>query len=93
MTSRNAIFFSSGDKKSEDKKNQLQRYFSIINDAISEKLNKKKDPLVLIGAEYLFPIYKKVNSYPYLLRRGVKGSPERMKKETIHKETLKLISL
>lgn len=33
-------------------------------------------PLVLAGVEYLLPIYRRANTYPYLLDGGVTGNPE-----------------
>lgn len=84
--------YSIGDKKSEDKKKEIERYFMKINDEVVKIINNSHRPLILVGVEYLFPIYKNVNTYNHLLDKGVKGSPDSFKKEKLHEETLKIFN-
>ncbi|MGD0152566.1 MAG: hypothetical protein ABSC17_02210 [Thermacetogeniaceae bacterium] len=78
-----AIFHSSD---SFDAKDNILRYFRQINKGLHELVRDKKAPLLLAGVEYLFPIYKEANSYPYLLEEGIEGNPERMSAEELHRQ-------
>ncbi|MGE5659183.1 MAG: hypothetical protein ACM37W_21530 [Actinomycetota bacterium] len=75
------------DKMQED----ILQYFYLIDRAISEHLRGKKAPLVLVGVEYLFPIYREANTYPYLVAQGITGSPKTLKLEALHEEALPIV--
>ena len=51
-----------------------------------ELLREETTPLVLAGVEYLFPIYREANTYPYLLEQGVAGNPDKLKAETLREK-------
>jgi hypothetical protein len=78
-----SIFYSSD---SFDAKNDILRYFRQINKGLHELLRDQKAPLLLAGVEYLFPIYREANSYPYLLEEGIEGNPDRMSAEELHRQ-------
>ncbi|MDO8691958.1 MAG: hypothetical protein Q7R39_18465 [Dehalococcoidia bacterium] len=72
---RSAMFHGHGAGAELDKE-YLREFFGRINAGLHEMLKDKRDPLLLAGVEYLFPIYAEANSYPYLLDEGVAGNPE-----------------
>jgi hypothetical protein len=43
---------------------------------------------VLAAVDYLFPIYREGNSYPYLIEKGVRGNPEGLRPEDLHAQAL-----
>ncbi|MFH1335371.1 MAG: hypothetical protein ABII96_02545 [Candidatus Zixiibacteriota bacterium] len=83
---RAAIFHGHGVGK-EDIKENILRYFQMVNKGLHQLLKKERAPLVLTGVDYLFPIYREANTYPYLLDKGVPGNPDRQGIEKLHEQT------
>jgi len=46
---------------------------------------------VLAGVDYLFPIYREVNTYPYLMEDGIPGNPKGISTEQLHKLALEIV--
>jgi hypothetical protein len=69
----------------EEAKDQILRYFQQIDRGLQEYLREEKAPVVFAGVDYLFPIYREVNSYPLLLDRPIAGNPEGLKAEELAK--------
>ncbi len=69
----------------EIEKEYLREYFDQLDSGLQEVLRDKRDPLVLAGVEYLFPIYREANSYRYLLDEGVQGNPEEQTAQELHR--------
>lgn len=80
--SRAAVFH--GHDPSDEDKDAIVRWFLTIDKELSRFLAGKKSPMVLAGVEYLFPLYKEVNSYPHLVEEGIKGNPEELSQEELH---------
>jgi len=68
----------------ESGKNDLLRYFHIIEEGLTEILQGDRVPLVLAGVEYLLPIYKEANTYPYLVDKVIKGNPDLLSADELH---------
>jgi hypothetical protein len=66
-------------------KNDLLRYFRLIADGLTEFLQGDQVPLVLAGVEYLLPIYKEANTYPNLIDMVIKGNPDLLSADDLHK--------
>ena len=81
---RAAMFHGQGVPADRDK-DRILRYFRLIDAGIRDVLRNDTSLLMLAGVEFLFPIYREVNSYPYLMEQGIKGNPERIKAEDLHK--------
>jgi len=62
---------------SEGKKVRLRQYARQVDAALRGLLSGSDIPLVLAAVESLGAIYRSVNSYTYLLPRGIEGNPER----------------
>lgn len=60
----------------EDMKTNILQYFKQVDRGLHEFLRDKKAPLIFAGVDYLLPIYKEVNTYPYLVDSGISGNPE-----------------
>jgi hypothetical protein len=88
---RSTIFHGQGAAAEVPKKDNILRYFHLIDKGLSELLRDKRAPLVLAGVDYLFPIYREANSYPYLLDEGVSGSPEGLSMDELHKEAWAIV--
>lgn len=65
--------------------NELTRYFREIDNALGKIDKKEEIPLVLAGVEYLIPIYKEISNYPYITEDFIRGNPELLDGEDLHK--------
>ena len=80
-----AIFYGQG-VGHDDSKDHLLRYFQQIDRGLHELLSDESAPLVFAGVEYLFPIYRQANTYPYLLNQGAPGNPDKLSSDVLHEE-------
>ncbi|MES1024611.1 hypothetical protein ABN584_17105 [Gloeocapsa sp. BRSZ] len=87
---RAAIFHGQGAGEDDQKENIL-RYFRKVDSGIQELLKNQHCPLVLAGVEYLFPLYKEANNYPYLIEDGVTGNPDIAKPEELHAQAWEVV--
>lgn len=87
---RPGVFHGQGAGKDDEKVNLL-RYLQQVNKGVQALLPDEKAPLVLAGVEYLFPIYREANTYPYLIEEGIHGNVEHLNVETLHKQVWPLV--
>jgi hypothetical protein len=80
-----ALYNGQGVETSDDK-NQIWRYFQKIDAGLQSFLNNQSVPLILAGVEYLLPIYRQANSYPYLLENGITGNPDTLTAVELHSQ-------
>lgn len=71
--------------------NQLNRYFRAIDESLNKISKKNKIPLVLAGVEYLIPIFKSISKYPNIIEEYIKGNPETLYGDDLHKMSWDLI--
>jgi hypothetical protein len=60
----------------ETDKQMLLEYFRRIDRYLHAFLNQHGRPLIIAGVNSLLPIYRKVNTYPGLLKDGITGNQE-----------------
>jgi hypothetical protein len=60
----------------DDSKENILRYSRLVDQGLHGLLRDQKTPLVFAGTEFLFPIYREANTYPYLLDQAIEGNPE-----------------
>lgn len=72
-------------------KDDLLRYFRLIADGLTKFLQGDQVPLVLAGVEYLLPIYKEANTYPNLIDAVIKGNPDLLSAEDLHKSAWNIL--
>ncbi|MCX5822697.1 MAG: hypothetical protein NTY86_04110 [Deltaproteobacteria bacterium] len=75
-----------------DTKDNLLKYFRLIDRGLHDLLKDERAPLVLAGVDYLFPIYREANTYPRLIEEGIPGNPQGISPESLHLATLKIVS-
>jgi hypothetical protein len=80
-----------GGGSEESAKKELLRYFRLIADGLKEFLQGNQAPLVLAGVEYLLPIYKEANTYPNLVDTVIKGNPDLLSADELHKSAWEII--
>ncbi|MDY0213763.1 MAG: hypothetical protein RBR06_12270 [Desulfuromonadaceae bacterium] len=72
-----------GHDPSDDIKIHIREWFRTIDKAVTGILVDTQSPLVLAGVGTHFPLYKEINTYPYLLDKGIPGNPDEMKPEDL----------
>ncbi len=80
-----------GHDPSDEDKSRILRWFHKIDDELPNFIVGRQSPIVLAGVEYLFPLYKEVNSYPHLVEEGIPGSPEELRPEELHAQAWPLV--
>lgn len=87
---RHALVFH-GKGASDEAKEHLVGYFHQINRGLHALLHDETAPLVLAGVEYLMALYRKINTYPHLLERGLAGNPDELSDQTLHEQSWPLV--
>jgi hypothetical protein len=82
---RAAIFHGQGAGK-DSVRNNILRFFQQIDRGLQKILREDPAPLVLAGVDYLLPIYREASSAPSLMEEGIRGNPEGVKSEELHRE-------
>jgi hypothetical protein len=59
------------DDATHEPNDAILRYFHQVDTGLRAFLRDEHAPLVLAGVEYLLPIYRRANTYPYMLEGGV----------------------
>lgn len=62
----------------------IERYFRHVDAGLMKVLHDESVPLVLVGVEYLLPLYRGVSNYPRILEEGVIGNPEELRDDELH---------
>ena len=76
----------------DDTKDNLLKYFRLIDRGLHDLLRDERTPLVLAGVDYLFPIYREVNTYPRLIEEGIPGNPQGTSAEVLHRLAMKIVN-
>lgn len=88
---RPAIFHGHGVASADDPKDYISRYFHQVDEGLQDLLRDEQAPLVLAGVDYLHPIYKEANTYPYLIDEGIEGNPEELRAEELHERAWAIV--
>ena len=76
----------------EERKEDLLKYFRVIDKALHAYLKNERAPLLLAAVSYYPPIYREANTYPHLLEKGLEGNFERENGDKIHAEAWPIVS-
>ncbi|RPD98739.1 hypothetical protein EGM88_05995 [Aureibaculum marinum] len=68
----NQVMYHGQETTSGKKKNETNKYLKAINDGLKPLLNKKNIPLLIASQDYLFDIYKDINTYNTLHHQNIK---------------------
>jgi hypothetical protein len=69
-----------------DSKENLQRFFFLVDRGLQrEFLHNETAPLVIFSVDYLFPIYKKANTYKNLIDKEIEGNPDKVSPSELHR--------
>lgn len=86
-----AVFHGHADWQ-EDQKDEVLSFFRAIDKNLSVELEGETAPLVIASLDYLYPIYKHANTYPFLFDGHVSGNPEYTTNQELHQKAWNLLS-
>lgn len=84
-------FHGQGSPDRDDIKQDILQYFHVIDHALHDFLRDKHSPLILVGVEYLIPIYREANNYAHLMEEAITTNPENLKPEELHAQALPIV--
>jgi hypothetical protein len=65
-------------------KDNILRYLQQVEKGLKPSLKEERAPLVFAGVDYIFAMYREVNSYPHLLENAINGNPDQMDADDLH---------
>jgi len=77
-------YHGQGSPDRDDHKRDILQYFYVIDSVLQDYLKNQQAPLVLVGVDYLLPLYHEANTYPHLLDEGIGESPKILHPEELH---------
>lgn len=88
---RPAIFHGHGVGTKEIHKENLLRYFQMVDQYVCKVLTGENKPLVLAGVDYLLPIYREANGYRHLIKEGIEGSHQQLSDTILREQAWELV--
>ena len=70
----------------EEKKIWIEQYLNLVDNSLKDILREQNAPLVLVGVDYLLPMYRKVSEYQNIMEEGITGSPEHLHPEELQEQ-------
>jgi hypothetical protein len=80
-----------GHTESDQEKKNLSRFFSQLDAGILEAVADHEKPFLLVGLEYLQPIYTQASNLPNLMEAGVDRNPDEMRLKDLHQQAWEVI--
>ena len=84
-------FHGHGEGKDDEDK-EVIRFFREIDKGVKKAIGDSSAPLIVACVDWLFPVYKEVNTYPGLQHIHLGGDPEFKKRGAMHEEAWTLLS-
>lgn len=70
-----------------DEKTDILRFFQAIDRGLQSSLETTYKPMIFVGVDYLFPLYREANSYPTLLDEAIATNPDTVHSHALHQQT------
>ena len=75
-----------------DIKEDVRRFFNLVDDALPTLDLDRNAPLVLAGVEYELPIYREISRWTNVVEQGVTGNPDLLRPEELHEQALRIVA-
>ena len=85
------IVFSGQGGGKDSENTDILRFFQAVADGVHNVLAGQQAPLVFMGVDFLFPLYKQANDYPHLMEEAVAYQPDQLSPEEIRDRAFKLV--
>lgn len=81
---RRAQFHGQGGFES-DIKTDIRRFFQRLEKGVQDQISGRTAPMILGGLDYLIPIYREVNNYPYIVDKAITKDIHNHQENQLHK--------
>ncbi len=78
-------FHGHGEGKDDDEK-EVVKFFREIDRGVNKAIDRRSAPLIVACVDWLFPVYKEVNTYSGLQHIHISGDPEFKNKMNLHRK-------
>ena len=75
----------------ENVKEELLRYFYLVDKSLHDFFRKRRAPLVLAGVNYLLPIYHEANTYNFIVAEGIQHNTKEQTAQELHAEAWAIV--
>ena len=75
----------------ENVKEELLRYFYLVDKSLHDFFRKRRAPLVLAGVNYLLPIYHEANTYNFIVEEGIQHNTKEQTAQELHAEAWAIV--
>lgn len=87
-----AIHYGTGDANIEaSRRERLLRFFRQVDDGVRKVVAGSEEPIVFIGVDYLFPLYREANQYPHLFDQNIEGNPDHWEPKQVHESAWEVV--
>ena len=83
----NGMFHGHGSGNETEKKEEARQFMRKVNEVLEDFLKGEDTPLIVACVDYLFPIFKEVCTYDYLLNEFVAGNYEHQPLNDLHEKS------
>lgn len=66
-------------------KESLERYFRLVDTAVTKALHRETAPLVLAAVPYYLPLYSSISSYPNVFDEVIEGNADHLGERDLHR--------
>ena len=88
---RGDAIFHGQDSASDIAKERLVRFVHMVEAGISKQIINERAPLVFAGVDYIYAMYKEVNTYPHLVEHPITGNAEDMGVDELRKRAWDIV--
>ncbi|MBD1929646.1 hypothetical protein H6F74_25910 [Trichocoleus sp. FACHB-90] len=75
----------------ENVKEELLRYFYLVDKSLHDFFRNRRSPLVLAGVNYLLPIYQEANTYNFIVEEGIQHNTKEQTAQELHAEAWAIV--
>ncbi len=72
-------------------KDDILKYFKIVDKALLNILEGKKGPLLIAAVDQEISLYKKITSYPRIVEEGISGNPDNLSAHELHRRSMEIM--
>jgi hypothetical protein len=81
-----SVFHGQGGAR-ETAKDEITQYFRLLDSALKPVLRQETAPLLLVGVEYVIPIFRAICHYPHVIDETVSGSADHWTPQQVQEKT------
>ncbi len=91
LNPQSPMYHGQGSGEMPEKKEEAEKYFHQVNEGIMDILHDETAPLVIACVDYLFPIYKKANTYKHLEDEFIPGNHDETRPGELQQKSWKIV--